>query len=70
MCFLQQWDLVVTLQRVIYSLNNHLGCFGVLMGPLQPTTQLDITKCQYENLYLVIKDGPIKTLSLPLFDFH
>lgn len=40
------------------------------MGPLQPTTQLDATKFQCENLYLVIKDGPVETLSRPLFDFH
>ena len=42
-----------------YLLGNSLGCLRVPMGPLWPTTQLDVMQFQNWKLPLVTKDGQL-----------
>ena len=65
---LQQWNLTVSLWRVIYSLGSSLGGLGIPMGPLWPTTQL--TQIQYRKLCLVARNGQLGLCPPITCQFH
>lgn len=62
-CF-QQQGFSVSLWRAIYNLGSSLGCLKFNMGPLWPTTQVDITQYQYWKLHMVTRNGQLE-LFLP-----
>lgn len=58
-CCFQQWDLAVSLCRATYSLDNNLGCMGILVESLMDNNQLDVTQSHFWKLLLVTRDGQL-----------
>jgi len=52
-CCLQRRSLTLSLWIAPHNFGNSLGCFGLILGTLWPTTQLNVAQSCYWKLYLV-----------------